>query len=109
MWCAGEGEVHRAACAMPDGCFYPPTLISGLSPASALMQDEIFGPVLVSSTFRTPDEAVQLANNTRYGLAASVWSENLNTALDVAPKLAAGVVWVNGSILSTVSALLGMP
>ena len=104
---AGEGEVHRAACAMPDGCFYPPTLISGLSPASALMQDEIFGPVLVSSTFRTPDEAVQLANNTRYGLAASVWSENLNTALDVAPKLAAGVVWVNGSNMFDAAAPFG--
>ena len=104
---AGEGQVHRAACAMPDGCFYPPTLISGLSPASALMQDEIFGPVLVSSTFRTPDEAVQLANNTRYGLAASVWSENLNTALDVAPKLAAGVVWVNGSNMFDAAAPFG--
>ena len=104
---AGEGEVHRAACAMPDGCFYPPTLISGLSPASALMQDEIFGPVLVSSTFRTPAEAVELANNTRYGLAASVWSENLNTALDVAPKLAAGVVWVNGSNMFDAAAPFG--
>ena len=104
---AGEGEVHRAACAMPDGCFYPPTLITGLSSASALMQDEIFGPVLVSSTFRTPDEAVQLANNTRYGLAASVWSENLNTALDVAPKLAAGVVWVNGSNMFDAAAPFG--
>ncbi len=104
---AGEGEIYRAACAMPDGCFYLPTLISGLSPASALMQDEIFGPVLVSSTFRTPDEAVQLANNTRYGLAASVWSENLNTALDVAPRLAAGVVWVNGSNMFDAAAPFG--
>ena len=91
----------------PEGCFYPPTLISGLSPASKLMQDEIFGPVLVSTTFRTPSEAVQLADNTRYGLAASVWSENINTALDIAPKLAAGVIWVNGSNMFDAAAPFG--
>ncbi|MBV2358995.1 aldehyde dehydrogenase family protein [Thalassococcus sp. CAU 1522] len=102
-----EGETYRAACPLPDGCFYPPTLISGLSPASPLMQEEIFGPVLVSSTFRTPDEAVQMANNTRYGLAATVWSENINTALDVAPRLAAGVVWVNGTNLFDAAAPFG--
>ena len=50
------------------------------------MQEEIFGPVLVSMTFRTPSEAVELANNSRYGLAASVWSENANLALDIAPS-----------------------
>ncbi|MEJ1993515.1 MAG: aldehyde dehydrogenase family protein, partial [Maritimibacter sp.] len=60
-----------------------------------LMQEEIFGPVLVSTTFRTPAEAVQMANDTRYGLAATIWSENINLALDIAPKLAAGVVWIN--------------
>ncbi len=92
-----EGEVYHAAVTVPDGCFYPPTLVTGLSPAARLMQEEVFGPVLVSTTFRTPNEAVQLANDTRYGLAASVWSENVNLALDVAPKLAAGVVWVNGT------------
>jgi aldehyde dehydrogenase (NAD+) len=95
-----EGEVYRAAVDMPQtGCFYPPTLITGLSPAAPLMQEEIFGPVLVSGTFRTPAEAVQLANNTRYGLAATLWTENLNLALDIAPKLAAGVVWVNATNL----------
>ena len=83
---------------MPDrGCFYPPTLITGLSPADPLMQDEIFGPVLVGCTFRTPEEAVALANNSRYGLAATVWSENVNLALDIAPKLVAGIVWINGT------------
>jgi aldehyde dehydrogenase (NAD+) len=79
----------------PDGCFYPPTLITNVEATSALMQEEIFGPVLVSMTFRTPAEAVSLANNTRYGLAASLWSEDINVALDVAPKIKAGVVWVN--------------
>ncbi len=102
-----RGEIHRAAAPVPEGCFYPPTLIAGLSPADALMQDEIFGPVLVSTTFRTPSEAVEIANDTRYGLAASVWSENINTALDVAPKLAAGVVWVNGTNMFDAAAPFG--
>jgi aldehyde dehydrogenase (NAD+) len=78
-----------------EGYFFPPTLFTNVSPATTIAQVEIFGPVLVSMTFRTPAEAVALANNTRYGLAASVWSENINLALDVAPKLKAGTVWVN--------------
>ena len=71
------------------------------------MQEEIFGPVLVSTTFRTPAEAVELANNTRYGLAASVWTENINLALDIAPKLAAGMVWVNATNLMDAAAGFG--
>ncbi len=101
------GEVYRAACEVPEGCFYPPTLITGLSPSDRLMQEEIFGPVLVSTTFRTPEEAVQLANNTRFGLAASVWTENLNLALGMAPKLVAGVVWVNGTNMFDAAAGFG--
>ncbi|MFK7838479.1 MAG: aldehyde dehydrogenase family protein [Sulfitobacter sp.] len=102
------GEIHVAAGAVPEGGnFYPPTLITGLNPADTLMQEEIFGPVLVSTTFRTPAEAVQLANNTRYGLAATVWSENVNLALDIAPKLAAGIVWINGTNLMDAAAGFG--
>jgi len=56
---------------------------------------EIFGPIAAATTFRTPDEAVSLANNTRYGLAASIWSENINVALDLAARVKAGVVWIN--------------
>ena len=78
-----------------DGCFYPPTLFTNVAPSSTIAQVEIFGPVLVSMTFRTPEEAVALANNTPFGLASSVWSENINLALDVAPKIKAGVVWIN--------------
>ena len=78
-----------------DGYFYPPTLFTNVSPAATVAQVEIFGPVLVTMTFRTPAEAVELANNTPYGLAASVWTENINLALDVAPKIKAGVVWIN--------------
>ncbi|HTR77373.1 MAG TPA: aldehyde dehydrogenase family protein, partial [Gemmatimonadaceae bacterium] len=78
-----------------EGCFYPPTLFTNVAPSSTIAQVEIFGPVLVAMTFRTPEEAVALANNTPFGLAASVWSENINLALDVAPKVKAGVVWIN--------------
>jgi aldehyde dehydrogenase (NAD+) len=78
-----------------DGWFYPPTLFTQVSPAATVAQVEIFGPVVVLMTFRTPVEAVELANNTRYGLAASLWTENINLALDVAPKLQAGTVWIN--------------
>ncbi|WP_127113873.1 aldehyde dehydrogenase family protein [Shimia sediminis] len=103
-----EGTTYHANVTMPvEGCFYPPTLITGLTPASRLMQDEIFGPVLVSTTFRTPGEAVELANNTRYGLAASLWTENVNLALDIAPKLVAGVVWVNATNLFDAAAGFG--
>ncbi len=102
-----DGQIYRAATPVPQGCYYPPTLITGLSSASPLMQEEIFGPVLVSMTFRTPVEAVELANNTRYGLAASVWTENINLALDIAPKIKAGVVWVNATNLFDAAAGFG--
>ncbi|CAA9354035.1 MAG: Aldehyde dehydrogenase [uncultured Gemmatimonadaceae bacterium] len=90
-----------------EGCFYPPTLFTNVNPAAEIAQVEIFGPVLVAMTFRTPSEAVELANNTPYGLAASVWTENINLALDVAPKLKAGVVWVNATNLFDASAGFG--
>ncbi|MQY41738.1 aldehyde dehydrogenase family protein [Epibacterium sp. SM1969] len=102
------GQMYQAQIDLPkEGCFFAPTLIEDLHPADTLMQEEIFGPVLVSTTFRTPSEAVQLANNTRYGLAATVWSENVNLALDIAPKLAAGVVWINGTNLFDAAAGFG--
>jgi aldehyde dehydrogenase (NAD+) len=96
-----QGKAEGATCWQPswaipeEGYFYPPTLFTDVESASTLAQVEIFGPVLVTMTFRTPGEAVELANNTRFGLAASLWTENLNLALDVAPKLKAGVIWVN--------------
>ncbi len=82
----------------PDkGCFYPPTMLTSVQTSATVAQEEIFGPVVSVMTFRTPEEAVLLANNTRYGLAASIWSENINLALDVAPKIKAGVVWINST------------
>jgi aldehyde dehydrogenase (NAD+) len=96
-----QGVAEGATCWQPQvvlparGFYFPPTLLSNVHPASIVAQQEIFGPVLAAMTFRTPQEAVELANNTVYGLASSVWSENINLALQVAAQLKAGVVWVN--------------
>jgi aldehyde dehydrogenase (NAD+) len=100
-----RAKAEGATCWQPswavpqEGYFYPPTLFTNVEPSSPIAQVEIFGPVLVCLTFRTPAEAIELANNTVYGLAASVWTENVNLALDVAPRLKAGVVWVNSTNL----------
>ncbi len=100
--------VWQPSWAVPTtGSFYPPTLCTDVYPSSTIAQVEIFGPVLVSMTFRTPDESVALANNTPFGLAASVWTENINLALDIAPKLKAGVVWVNATNLFDAAAGFG--
>jgi aldehyde dehydrogenase (NAD+) len=90
-----------------EGYFFPPTLFTEVAPAATIAQVEIFGPVLVSSTFRTPAEAVALANNTRFGLAASIWSEDINLALDIARKIKAGVVWINSTNLFDAAAGFG--
>ncbi len=98
-----EGAKQGAECWQPDcplpatGYFHLPTLATRVAPANILAQEEVFGPVLATMTFRTTEEAVELANNTRYGLAASVWSENINLAVYTAPQLKAGVVWINGT------------
>ncbi len=90
------GKIWQPSTACPtDGYYYPPTMFTDVSPSSSIAQLEIFGPVLVAMTFRTHHEAVKLANNTRYGLAASIWTDNINMALDIAPKVKAGVVWIN--------------
>ena len=108
---AGKGEgadFWQPSWACPtEGCFYPPTLFTNVQPSSSIAQVEIFGPVLVAMTFRTPAEAVALANNTQYGLAASVWSESINLALDIAPKIKAGVVWINSTNLFDAAAGFG--
>ena len=90
-----------------EGWFYPPTLFTGVAPAATIAQVEIFGPVLVAMTFRTPEEAIDLANNTRYGLAASVWTENVNLALEIASKIKAGTVWINSTNLFDAAAGFG--
>ena len=108
-----QGKQEGSECWQPSwavptkGSFYPPTLFTNVAPSATIAQVEIFGPVLVSMTFRTPDEAVALANNTPFGLAASVWSDNINLALDIAPKIKAGVVWVNCTNLFDAAAGFG--
>jgi aldehyde dehydrogenase (NAD+) len=82
-----------------EGYFFPPTLFTNVAPSATIAQEEIFGPVLVTMTFRTPAEAVALANNTRYGLAASIWTENIGLALDVARQIKAGTIWINSTNL----------
>ncbi len=107
------GRSEGATCWQPEmdlpgeGLFYPPTLFTDVDPSATISQVEIFGPVLVATTFRTPDEAVELANNSRYGLAASVWSQNLDLALDIASQVKAGVIWVNGSNMFDAAAGFG--
>ena len=100
-----SGRIHRGTA--PEGCFLPPTLVTDLHGADPLMQEEVFGPVLAMTTFRTPAEAVQLANDTAYGLAGSVWSQDIDVALDTAPKIRAGVVWVNGANMLDAAAPFG--
>ncbi len=91
-------DLWRPSIPCPEqGSFLPPTLLTNVSPSNVAVRDEIFGPVLTAMSFRTLDEAVALANNTRYGLAASIWSENINRALSVAGDLKAGVVWINST------------
>ncbi|WP_266030535.1 aldehyde dehydrogenase family protein, partial [Brucella intermedia] len=90
------GELWQTPNPLPaKGNYIAPGFFTEVDQASTVCQVEIFGPIAAATTFRTPDEAVSLANNTRYGLAASIWSENINVALDLAARVKAGVVWIN--------------
>jgi aldehyde dehydrogenase (NAD+) len=102
------GELVQASCELPaKGNFFPPSLFINVDTSSTVMREEIFGPVVSAMTFRTPEEATALANHTRYGLAASIWSENLNVALDAAARVKAGVVWINSTNLFDAAAGFG--
>ena len=94
---SSEGaERWSPACELPDrGYWFAPTIFTGVTQAHRIAREEIFGPVLSVLTFRTPDEAVEKANNTPYGLSAGIWSEKGSRILAVADKLRAGVVWAN--------------
>ncbi len=89
-------EIYQPPCALPDrGFWFPPTVFTSVAQSYRIAQEEIFGPVLSVLTFRTPDEAVEKANNTAYGLSAGIWTEKGSRILWMAERLRAGVVWAN--------------
>jgi len=89
-------RIHQPACALPKrGWYFPPTLFSGVTMSQRIAREEIFGPVLSILTFRTPEEAVEKANNTAYGLSAGVWTDKGSRILKMAAEIKAGVVWAN--------------
>jgi aldehyde dehydrogenase (NAD+) len=89
-------EIYQPACDLPErGFWFRPTLFTGVSQSHRIAREEIFGPVLSILTFRTPEEAVEKANNTPYGLSAGVWTEKGSRILWMAERLEAGVVWAN--------------
>ncbi len=89
-------EIFQPDCRLPSrGFYFPPTLFSGVSLSHRIAREEIFGPVLSILTFRTPEEAVEKANNTPYGLSAGIWTDKGSRILDMAAKLKAGVIWAN--------------
>ena len=90
-----------------SGYYYPPTLLENTNQSMNVCQTEIFGPVLSVIPFRTPNEAVSIANNSKYGLSSSVWTENINLGLDIAPKIKVGVVWINSTNMFDASAGFG--
>jgi aldehyde dehydrogenase (NAD+) len=90
------GDVFQAPIPLPEnGVYIRPTLITNVEPVARCVQEEIFGPVVVAMSFRSPVEAIAIANQTRFGLAASVWTDSLSVALDSAFSIKAGVVWIN--------------
>ena len=89
-------EMYQPPCRLPEkGWFFPPTVFTSVSQSHRIAQEEIFGPVLSTLTFRTPDEAVEKANNTAFGLSAGVWTEKGSRILSMAARLKAGVIWAN--------------
>ncbi|MFT3688431.1 aldehyde dehydrogenase family protein [Paenirhodobacter sp.] len=101
-------SLEQSTCPLPDrGHFVAPGFFADTEPAATVSQVEIFGPIAVTTTFRTVEEAVSLANNTAYGLAASVWSENVNVATELAARIKAGVVWINATNVFDAAAPFG--
>ena len=89
-------ELYQPTCDLPDrGWFFRPTLFTGVAQSHRIASEEIFGPVLSVLTFRTPDEAVEKANNTPYGLSAGIWTEKGSRILAMVKAMKAGVVWAN--------------
>ena len=89
----GGAAATRPECG--DGWFVEPTIFTGVDNSSRIAQEEVFGPVLVVIKYRTVDEAIEIANDSEYGLSAGVWSEDIDAALDVAAQIESGTVWIN--------------
>lgn len=104
---AGATLVQAEAQLPAKGCYFAPGFLTNAEPANPASVEEIFGPIATLSTFRTPFEAVELANTSRYGLAAAIWSENITLATDIAAKLKAGVVWINSANVFDAAAPFG--
>ena len=93
---AEGAELVQTRCALPErGYWYPPTFLTGVTASHRIAQEEVFGPVLAVMTFRTPEEAIERANNTPYGLSAGVWTDKGSKIFKLVSKLRAGVVWAN--------------
>src|SRR5918999_1472872 len=93
---ADGAQAWQAPCELPSrGFWFRPTVFTSVAQSYRIAQEEIFGPVLSVLTFRTPDEAVEKANNTPYGLSAGVWTEKGSRILAMAQRLRAGVIWAN--------------
>ena len=89
-------SIHQSACAMPSkGFWFPPTFFTGVAQSHRIAREEIFGPVLAVMTFRTPEEAIEKANNIPYGLSAGVWTDKGSKIFQITSKMRAGVVWAN--------------
>ncbi|MBM3830324.1 MAG: aldehyde dehydrogenase family protein, partial [Verrucomicrobia bacterium] len=89
-------DLHQSRCALPaKGYWFPPSFLTGVTASHRVAQEEIFGPVLSVMTFRTPEEAIERANNTPYGLSAGVWTDKGSKIFKLVNKLRAGVVWAN--------------
>ena len=99
MTAAGVEEgatLHQPSCDLPSkGWFFPPTYFSNVAQSHRIAREEIFGPVLAVMTFRTPDEAIEKANNLTYGLSAGVWTDKGSKIFAMTKRLRAGVVWAN--------------
>ncbi len=93
---AEGGALHQSSCSLPDrGFWFPPSFFTGVSQTNRIVREEVFGPVLTVMTFRTPEEAVEKANNTEYGLSAGIWTDKGSRILWMAARMRAGVVWNN--------------
>ena len=93
---AEGAEIYQPECRLPErGYWFKPTLFTGVAQSHRIAREEVFGPVLAVLTFRTPEEAVEKANNTPYGLSAGVWTEKGSRILWMVERMRAGVVWAN--------------